>query len=109
MNKNYKKVYYVLLIAAMAICCSQDISLAAAEVATNSGPITMKQAAIKFLMVMGGVLLSSVILYIGLTIYNKIRGSKHIKNIKQANSELGYNTPTTKQDAINLFINQNRL
>lgn len=66
----------------------------------------MHTAIIKFGIVMGGVALSSIIIFVGLTIYNKIFFSN--KHPVSPEEEI-LKTPKTKEEAIKFFINKNKL
>ena len=68
--------------------------------------VSIKQAAVKFLLAMGGVALSSIIIYAGLTIYNKFF-VEH-KSIS-FNKEDSLSTPDNVDDAVNFFIRKNKL
>lgn len=68
--------------------------------------VTIKQAAVKFLLAMGGVALSSIIIYAGLTIYNKIFVRKKSITFNQEDS---LSTPDNIDDAVDFFIKKNKL
>lgn len=82
----------VILITALPGYCAQSVSI--------------KQTAIKFLLAMGGVALSSFIIFAGLTFYNKFFVER--KYIK-FNKEDSLSTPENVDDAINFFIRKNKL
>ena len=67
-------------------------------------PISIKQTAVKFLFAMGGVALSSFIIFAGLTIYNKI----FVKRSK-ADEDDDLSTPDSVEDAVVFFIKKNKL
>lgn len=67
-------------------------------------PISIKQTAVKFLYAMGGVALSSFIIFAGLTIYNKLFVKRH-----KANDEDDLSTPDSIDDAVVFFIRKNKL
>ena len=64
-------------------------------------PITVQQTAIKFLMVMGAVVVASLIIYFGLSLYNRF-----FRNIKE--DEI-LATPDNVKSAVKSFILRNRL
>ena len=75
--------------------------------AAYCAPATLKAAALKFGFAMFGVLISSLVIFLGLTIYNKLR-----ENITISQSEDDYEllkTPRTKEQAIDFYIRKNRL
>lgn len=55
---------------------------------------------------MGGVALSSIIIYVGLTLYNKFFVTPKYPHSPE---EEILKTPKTKEEAINFFINKNKL
>ena len=59
----------------------------------------------KFALAMGGVVLSSIIIYAGLTIYNKF----FVKNRSHGFETEILKTPKTVDDAVKFFINKNKL
>ncbi len=66
---------------------------------------SVKQVAVKFLYAMGGVVLSSVIIFAGLTLYNRFFVSpKYTKN-----DDATLKTPDNTEDAISFFIKKNKL
>ncbi len=67
---------------------------------------TIKQTAIKFLFAMGGVALSSFLIFAGLSFYNKFFVER--KYIK-FNKEDSLSTPDNVDDAVNFFIRKNKL
>lgn len=82
---------------------------ALAVAAGNAAPLTLKHTVVKFLIAMGAVAISSILLYVGLKIYNNIREKMpNAKNsAKSTRSE--FDTPETVEDAVDFFINHNRL
>lgn len=60
---------------------------------------------VKFGLAMGGVVLSSLIIYFGLTIYNKF----FVKMINLKYEEDALKTPKTTDEAVKFFIHKNRL
>lgn len=69
-------------------------------------PYTVKTTIIKFSLATGGVVLSSLLIFLGLTVYNNIR-SNIVKELSPEEEVL--KTPKTKEDAIKFFIRKNRL
>lgn len=67
-------------------------------------PISIKQTAVKFLFAMGGVALSSFIIFAGLTVYNKIFVKK-----SKADEDDDLSTPNSIDDAVVFFIKKNKL
>ncbi len=75
----------MLLITANAGFCASDI----------------RTAAVKFGLAMAGVILSSLFIYFGLTVYNKFAVKKNEDEILIS--------PKNKDEAVKFFINRNRL
>lgn len=73
----------------------------------NSGILSLKLVAVKFGIAMGGVALFSILLYIGLSIYNKFFVDAQIKDYNLRQNSL--RTPRDKDEAIMGFITRNRL
>ncbi len=83
---------FVLVIAALPGYCAQTISI--------------KQTAIKFLLAMGGVVLSSIVIYAGLTFYNHFFVDKRPSSFGKEDS---LSTPDNIEDAVAFFIKKNKL
>ena len=64
----------------------------------------VKATAIKFIMAMGGVVISTFVIFAGLTIYNKFFVER--KNIR-FNKDDSLSTPSTIDDAVIFFIKKN--
>lgn len=68
--------------------------------------ISMHKAVIKFLKAMGGVALSSFIIYTGLTVYNKFFVASRL----DGNSEDDIlKTPRSTDEALDFFIKKNKI
>ena len=68
--------------------------------------VSVKQAAVKFLLAMGGVALSSFIIFVGLTIYNKFFAERKSITFDREDS---LSTPENVDDAVRFFIKKNKL
>ena len=78
---------------------SQTVALSAPKTVAHIG---LKATAMKFLIAMGAVFLSSLIIFICLTVYNKVF-------VKKSNSSKSYSKNTLKspknlKEAINIFL-----
>jgi len=82
------------------------LTILLAENAGYSMPVSANSVIIKFSLAMGGVLLSTLIIYIGLTIYNKIR-EKYLNELTPEEEVL--KTPKTRDEAIKFFIRKNKI
>lgn len=118
MKYNSLKILSILGLIAIIYFLTNDIGYCAASAAqtAQSTADTVSQTApavnnmhntiIKFVFAMGGVVLSSVLIFAGLTVYNKI----FVKNPHYASSEDDVlKTPKTVDDAIIFFLKKNRL
>ena len=65
----------------------------------------MSTAITKFALAMGGVVLSSIIIYLGLTVYDKF----FVRNRRHSIEEEILKTPKTVDDAVKFFIHKNKL
>lgn len=77
-----------------------------AENAGYSMPASAHSVIVKFSLTMAGVAVSALIIYIGLTIYNKIR--RNFVNEMYTEEEI-LKTPKTRDDAIKFFIRKNKI
>ena len=66
----------------------------------------IKATAVKFIVAMGAVFLSSFVIFLGLSIYNKLFVEK--KYI-EFNKEDSLSTPNTTEETITFFIKKNKL
>lgn len=66
-----------------------------------------KETILKFVIAMAGVLISSVLIFLGLTIYNKFFVNKSM--FADNNSDDALNTPKTVDEAVNFYIKRNKL
>ena len=71
-------------------------------------PVSKKKMAMKFLMAMGGVAVSSILLFVFLTIYNKIRASILAPKNDQQSGETSLVTPETLTDAVKTFLDKTK-
>lgn len=71
-------------------------------------PVSKKKMAKKFLMAMGGVAVSSILLFVFLTIYNKIRASILAPKNDQQSGETSLVTPETLTDAVKTFLDKTK-
>ena len=93
-NKIINTIFTFIFLTANAGLCEQTRSA------------VMHNAIIKFGLAMGGVALSSIIIFVGLTIYNKF----FVSQIRPHSLEEEIlKTPKTTEDAIKFFINKNKL
>ena len=104
----------ITVIAAQAGFCDPSTvadQVPAAAATTANAVQTAEQsksdAIVKFLIAMGGVALSSIVIFLGLTIYNKFFVDK--KLFEPNNPDDALNTPATVEEAVTLYIKRNKL
>lgn len=96
-----KNNFYKIIMTVMAVFCTAMPSFA-----SKLTP-EMKTVMSKFGLAMGGVVAFSLILYIGLSLYNKFFVGEQIKDFKLRKDSL--RTPADKDEAVMMFIAKNRL
>ena len=74
---------------------------------TDKAQQEKKDTILKFIITMAGVLLSSIIIFLGLTIYNKFFVNKNM--FADNNSDDVLNTPKTVEEAVTFYIKRNKL
>ena len=74
---------------------------------TDKAQQEKKDTILKFVIAMAGVLLSSIIIFLGLTIYNKFFVNKNM--FADNNSDDVLNTPKTVEEAVTFYIKRNKL
>ena len=100
----------IIVLSANAGICTEDI---ARHVPAAVNTIPAKESSgisltmTKFLITMVGVILSSVVIWLGLTIYNKFFVKNHFKQTPIDEDTM--NTPKTIDEAVTFFIKKNRL
>jgi len=96
-----KNNFYKIIMTVMVVLCTAMPSFA-----SKLTP-EMKTVITKFGLAMGGVFTFSLILYVGLSLYNKFFVGEQIKDFKLRKDSL--RTPADKDEAIMMFIAKNRL
>ena len=96
MKNSFSKIL-LTLVAAIFIAALPSFAAPSEEV---------KATAVKFLMAMGGVVVSTFVIFWGLTIYNKLFVER--KNVKFTKED-SLSTPNTINDAVTFFIKKNKL
>lgn len=70
-------------------------------------PVSKKKIVVKFLAAMLGVGISSVTIYVGLTLYNKVREG-FVGEIHTPEGETPLNTPEKMEDAVKTFLDKTK-
>ena len=100
----------IILLSTQAGICAEEIAQhvpAAAEAIPSKQAAGITLTATKLIVTMLGVVLSSVIIWAGLSIYNKFFVKSSLKN--GALPEDTLNTPKTIQEAVTFFVKKNKL
>lgn len=69
-------------------------------------PVSKRKIAKKFLLAMLGVAISSIILYVLLSLYNKIRGALLNPQVKINGNETSLVTPDNLSDAVKTYLDK---
>ena len=69
-------------------------------------PVSKRKIAKKFLMAMGGVAISSILLFILLSAYNKLRESLQNSSSQNSVKDVSLETPENLEQAIKSFLNK---
>lgn len=108
-----KKIFTILVLAfilspvfAEEPLSNEPVSATTTQEIPFKEPVSTHHLIMKFLYAMGGVTASSLILFIGLSLYNKIRNGA----IKRTDSDYSntLNTPNNMKDAINIYLEKTR-
>lgn len=95
---NYKNIIAILVV----LFCTTDFAFA-----KNSNIAAIKPIFVKFSLAMLGIVFFSILMWIGLSIYNKFFIPSQIKDFNLNKNSL--RTPQDKDEAILMFITKNRL
>ena len=114
--KNKFKIFLLALVMSISFALSTGDAYADTTAPKNDtakiefatkAPFGKRQLAMKFIMAMLGVAASSVIIYVGLSVYNKLMyGSSHRLVINDDDDD--FKTPTNMKDAINIFLKKTK-
>lgn len=92
------------LLYAILVVLSSTANFAYAQ---NISFASVKPAAAKLGFAMFGILLCSILIWLGLSLYNRFFVAKQIKDFKMAQDSL--KSPIDKEEAIKMFITKNRV
>ena len=101
-NKFIQKLIYAI---SVVLLCTTEFAYAVEQ--SPEAKLAMKTVITKFSLAMLGVVVFSVIITIGLSIYNKFFVASQIKDYKLSKDSL--RTPNDKDEAVIMFITKNRL
>ena len=82
---------------------TQGVQNPSAEAETFKQPIGRRKIAKKFLAAMGGVVISSLLIFFILSLYNRIR-EKILNQIKTPEGETSLETPNNLEGAVKTFL-----
>lgn len=110
----HRKVLFITFVSLFLIglsinsgLCVDALAQHTPELAEPVNNLSLKYTVFKFLKVMAGVVLSSVIIFTGLTLYNKFFVKKISLKNNGADDVLA--TPKTIDNAIAFFIKRNKM
>lgn len=98
-NKLIHKLMYAI---SVVILFTADFAYSA-----PSAKAAIKTLMTKYSLAMFGVVVFSVLIYIGLTVYNKFFVASQVKDFKLSKDSL--RTPSDRDEAVMMFITKNRL
>lgn len=108
-----KKILFTLFLISIFACpgfTEESLSSAAMPLETQSlpykQPINQWELALKFLYAMGGVVASSVVLFVGLTVYNKIRSC--VIKVAETDYANTLSSPNNQKDSINVYLERSK-
>lgn len=92
-----------------AVAVGEEKVLPADEMDPNSftykQPVSKRKVAKKFLLAMGGVGISSLLIFLGLSLYNRIREG-FTSQFKTSDSETSLHTPEDLRSAVKSFLSK---
>ncbi len=101
-NKFVQKFIYAI---SVVLLCTTEFAYAAEQ--TPALNDAMKTMVTKFSLAMAGVVVFSILISVGLSLYNKFFVSSQIKDYKLSKDSL--RTPRDTEEAVLMFITKNRL
>ena len=101
-NKFVQKFIYAI---SVVLLCTTEFAYAAEQ--TPALKDAMKTMITKFSLAMAGVVVFSIVICVGLSLYNKFFVSSQIKDYKLSKDSL--RTPRDTEEAVLMFITKNRL
>ena len=103
MNKKF--VQNLVYAISVVLLCTTEFAYAAEQ--TPALKDAMKTMITKFSLAMAGVVVFSIVICVGLSLYNKFFISSQIKDYKLSKDSL--RTPRDTEEAVLMFITKNRL
>lgn len=117
MNINIKKIVIIACLLVFSTFAVSTEVIASGEVSNNSivkenvlqtkVPMGKRQIAYKFLLAMVGVVTSSVVIFVLLSLYNKFFYPKTLSG-DSYNVDNDYKTPTNMKDALTIFLKKTK-
>lgn len=97
----------IFLVAAQSGFCAEEVASHTPDIQQALAAQEKSDAIAKFIIAMAGVMLSSFVIFLGLSIYNKFFADKSLFPNNGPDDIL--NTPKSVDEAITLFIKRNKL
>lgn len=111
-NRKSVKIFFIIAVITVVLGISASAGYCTAEIAKDIPALAQKatpanSTILKFLIAMGGVIFSSLIIFGCLKLYNKFRAG--CKSIQNSDSDDALKTPKNMDDAVTFFIKRNKL
>lgn len=71
-------------------------------------PLRKRDLALKFILAMAGVAASSVIIYVGLSMYNKVMYGTTTRRVQNNTEDNDFKTPTNMKEALDIFLKKTK-
>ena len=101
-NKIIQKIFYAI---SVVLLCTTEFACSAEK--SPEVNLAMKAVIVKFSLVMIGIVVFTILISVGLSLYNKFFVAAQIKDYKLSKDSL--RTPSDKDEAVLMFITKNRL
>lgn len=102
---NNKFIQRLIFAISVVLLCTTEFAFAAEK--SPEFKLVMKTMITKFSIVMIGIVLFTILITVGLSLYNKFFVASQIKDYKLSKDSL--RTPNDKDEAVIMFITKNRL
>ena len=102
---NNKLIQKIIFAISVVLLSTTEVAYAVEQ--SPEMKLAIKTMITKFSLAMAGVLVFSIVISIGLSLYNKFFVASQIKDFKLSKDSL--RTPNDKDEAVIMFITKNRL
>ena len=108
MKNNFRNIFINTTLCLLILLADTGLCIAA-PITTGSNVIPLKTVLLKFIITMGAVLVSLVIVFFALITYKKYTINSVNEYKKKSLYGDNFNTPQTLDEAVAEFINKNKL